>query len=624
MVSKGVVFVVDEQEGLARPGRQISTPTKQLIILGSVALLLTIGFIAPISAIVSRRMRASVDADLRHHVNTLRTMISWESYYLRAEARTLASFEDVHDALQTNDAQRLSAIAGTIKASHDLDAIYMVDADGNVVIASTQGSPDPAMVASAGVVQDGLSGLNVSRILVLGDRVWLIGAAPHIGRNGSIDAIFLLTREINHEYLERVSDTLGTEVALTDGRLAISSLSPEEHNRFTATGWLPDVLAVDEQRLQDIRIGDVPYRLLLAPLNPADASPIFAALLQPTQLIEDAIRQTIRWVVVLGGVLISLILVLVQFHVRAIFKPLQALAQASQIIAAGNLDQPLSVQGVAEVQMLATSLEEMRARLKGLLEEQRQWNVELDAQVRARTEELEQLCRLRDRLLAKLIYAQEDERQRVARELHDETSQALANLVVTLGTMARLSDDDKMRRQLEQVKQLAVDTLEGVKRVVLNLRPRLLDDFGLVPAIRWYAEERLGQAGVEFSFEVEGTEMRLPPHTEAGIFRVIQEAVNNIARHAHASRACICMAWEPDMLTVKVEDDGCGFDVEDKMSRAKRNGSLGLVGMQERVALMGGTLAVGSTPGAGVRVLIRVPLSHTVTGYAQDQRSSGR
>ncbi|MFQ5858020.1 MAG: ATP-binding protein [Anaerolineae bacterium] len=603
---------------VAQSWRRLSTATKLLVILDVLAVFLIIGFLVAISAVITQRMRVSVDTDLHHHIGTLRAIVAWEGYYMRAEARTLAGLEGVDDALRARDVQRLSRFVATIQDTHGLDAIYVVTGSGDVLLGSAVHGPDPAAVASLDLVREGFAGQNLNRFLVVDDKVWLAGVAPHVEPDGQIDAIFLLAREFDHDYLRDLSATLGADVVLTGGQLVVSSLSPDDHDRLLATEWLPDPLTTEELRLQDMRIGNVPYRLLVAPLSPADSPALIAGLLQPTRLIDDAIRQTIVRVAVLGVLLVSVPFVLIQFLIRAVFKPLQSLRQAAEVIAAGNLDQSVQVQGTAEVQALATSFDQMRIRLQSYLEEQRQWNEELDAQVRVRTRELERLCRVRDRLVAKLISAQEDERQRVARELHDETSQVLANLVVTLGTVARLTGDGETHRHLEQAKRLAVDTLEGVNRIVLDLRPRLLDDYGLLPAIRWYAEERLDQAKVDVMVEVQGTEMRLPTHTETGIFRVIQEAVNNIVRHAHATQARVRLTWEPSLLTVEIEDNGRGFDVQETMSGAERDRSLGLLGMQERVALVNGTLAIDSIPDTGTRILIRVPLPQTVEANVQD------
>jgi PAS domain S-box-containing protein len=251
--------------------------------------------------------------------------------------------------------------------------------------------------------------------------------------------------------------------------------------------------------------------------------------------------------------------------------------------------------------------------------------IQRDITERKRAEET--LQRYADRLralTAQLVEVAEDERQRVARELHDETSQALANLAITLGTVAQRTSDDETRRQLEQAKRLAVDTLEGVKRIVHDLRPRLLDDYGLLPAIRWYAEERLHQAGVDVCIEVQGTEIRLPSHTETAVFRMIQEAANNIIRHAQATQATIRLIWEPHQLTVEVQDNGRGYDVQETLGGAKRDQSLGLLGMQERAMLVDGTLSIDSRPGAGTRILIQVPLSERVDADTQEQHVAGR
>lgn len=233
-------------------------------------------------------------------------------------------------------------------------------------------------------------------------------------------------------------------------------------------------------------------------------------------------------------------------------------------------------------------------------------------------ETLQQYAERLRALTAQLIDVAEAERRRVARELHDETSQALANLVVTLGTAARLTSEGETRRQLEQVRLLAVETLEGVNRIVHDLRPRLLDDYGLVAAIRGYAEERLEQAGIDVTVEVTGAEARLPPHVEMGIFRVVQEAVNNIVRHSDATHACIRLGCETEHFVVEIHDDGRGFEVSAILGGSRQNGCLGLLGMQERVALIGGTLEIDSAPAAGTRIRVQVPVSQAVEADVQD------
>ncbi|MFQ6016441.1 MAG: ATP-binding protein, partial [Anaerolineae bacterium] len=586
----------------------LSTATKLFIVLDVLAVLVIVTLLLVTSTIIARRMRVTADEALRHHITSLRTVLAWESYYLRAEARTVARLEGIDEALRTADAQRIGQLLMPLHVTHDLDAIYVVAPDGQVLATLGQEGPDPASVGTLDLVRQGFEGKNLSHPIVANGGLWLAGVAPHVGPKGIVDTAFLLTRRLDHDFLLGLSHNLGPHIVLTDGDLVVSSFFPDDQKDLLASGLLPGSVASGEQRLHDVRLDNGPYRLLVAPLSANGSPTLVVGLLQPTGLIEGAIRQTVGQIVVLGILLIGVTFALIHFLIRRVFWPLQSLMQAAEAMAAGDLSQPVWVRGTAEVEALAAAFDQMRTSLQAHIETQRRWGQELEAQVRARTRELEALVRVRDRLVVKLISAQEEERQRVARELHDETSQALANLVVTLGTMARLTPDIDTRQRLSQVKGRAVETLEDVKRIVLDLRPRLLDDYGLLPAIQWYVEERLGQAGVRATVEVQGSERRLPPPMETSLFRAVQEAVNNIARHAQASQARVRISWEPELLIIEVEDDGRGFDVQEAMSDTKSGRGLGLLGMKERVTLVEGTLTINSAPQAGTRIVIQVPL----------------
>ncbi len=230
--------------------------------------------------------------------------------------------------------------------------------------------------------------------------------------------------------------------------------------------------------------------------------------------------------------------------------------------------------------------------------------------------ELEQKEALRGELLRKVISAQEDERKRIARELHDETSQALAALGVALETasVAPARDAEEVKARIAGIKPLAVRMLEEVRKLTLDLRPTVLDDLGLIPAIRWYAENRLKPQGVKVQLETAGIERRLPPEMETALFRVVQEAVTNIARHAEAENVVISLAFSQAAVVIEVEDDGKGFDLTAISRTADRGRGLGLMGMRERVALFSGVLTVETSPGAGTQLRIEVPLEGTKNG----------
>ncbi len=233
--------------------------------------------------------------------------------------------------------------------------------------------------------------------------------------------------------------------------------------------------------------------------------------------------------------------------------------------------------------------------------------------------ELQQKEALRGELVRKLISAQEEERRRIARELHDQYAQALTVLAMSIEATERALPESQtpLRAQLESVKALTANTLDQTYDLIFDLRPTILDDLGLMPAVRWYAENRLQPLGVAVHLEVEGLQQRLPPEVETACYRVIQEALLNVAKHARAQQVYIRLRVEEGQLRGEIEDDGQGFDMEAVRHSSVKGRGMGLMGMQERVELLGGTLAIDSWPGQGTRVRIAVPLQtgEEVTSY---------
>jgi signal transduction histidine kinase len=217
----------------------------------------------------------------------------------------------------------------------------------------------------------------------------------------------------------------------------------------------------------------------------------------------------------------------------------------------------------------------------------------------------------RGELLGEIFSIQEEERRRIARELHDETSQSLASLAASLEAVAVMlpSGADESKARLRKVEQVALNALDEIHRIIYELRPTLLDDLGLVAAVRWLINNNLGAAGVNVNFKTNGRVRRLTPKMETILFRVIQEAVSNIARHAHAKNADLTLRFKKDTIVVHVRDDGEGFDVEEAISSRDRPRGLGLLGMKERVELVHGVLNIRSRPGSGTEVEIGIPLN---------------
>jgi signal transduction histidine kinase len=223
-------------------------------------------------------------------------------------------------------------------------------------------------------------------------------------------------------------------------------------------------------------------------------------------------------------------------------------------------------------------------------------NARLFAEVGAGRERLQALSH-------QLVRAQENERRHIARELHDDVAQALGLIKLNMRAVQRLAPSSR----LEQSLGLIEATLERVRTLALELRPSILDDLGLVAALRWYADRQAQLAGFAAEVCADG-EARLPNEIETVCFRVAQEALNNVARHAHAHAVKIELERDMIELRLTIRDDGDGFDVEHAQARATSGVSMGLLSMQERAALVGGRLVVESQLGTGTIVRAFMPL----------------
>jgi two-component system, NarL family, sensor histidine kinase DevS len=204
--------------------------------------------------------------------------------------------------------------------------------------------------------------------------------------------------------------------------------------------------------------------------------------------------------------------------------------------------------------------------------------------------------------LRRVVAGQELERQRLARELHDETGQALTSILLGLKSLEARSDDD-VRRSVLELRELAVSTLHDVRRLAVELRPKALDDFGLVPALERLAETFAEQTSVDVHLEAALGDSRLPGEAETALYRIVQEALTNVVKHANARTVSVVLTRKGEGVVVVIEDDGRGFDPS-----ADHAEGLGLLGMRERIALVGGRLSVESAPDRGTTVAVEVPL----------------
>lgn len=211
----------------------------------------------------------------------------------------------------------------------------------------------------------------------------------------------------------------------------------------------------------------------------------------------------------------------------------------------------------------------------------------------------------------KIILAQEDERKRIAREIHDGPAQSLANLVLRTEIAERLLDTGDLqvvRNELTDLKSQIRYGLEEIRKIIFNLRPMALDDLGLVPTLRKFVQDFEERTRIRAVFETAGKEKRLPSAMEAAMFRLVQEAFNNALKHAQATYMSLEIAFKEETVVLVVEDNGVGFNPDAVVAKARYDSRFGIIGMKERVELMQGKIDIKSAKGQGTKLNIEVPI----------------
>ncbi|HEX6509313.1 MAG TPA: PAS domain S-box protein [Chloroflexota bacterium] len=234
------------------------------------------------------------------------------------------------------------------------------------------------------------------------------------------------------------------------------------------------------------------------------------------------------------------------------------------------------------------------------------WSEELEVKVAERTREIERYSR---ELTTRVLQAQEEERKRLARELHDDTAQSLSTLLINLDLLEPFvpADGELLRSGLDRIRDLTKRTLDNVRGLSHDLRPTILDDFGLIAALRWYADEYEDTFGVHVDLEIEAPPEPLSTDIDLALFRIAQEALTNSGKYAEATGARLTLTFPDSRAVLTIADNGKGFD-RDAVSGPTKRGGLGLYGMQERADLLGATLDIDTMPGRGTRVTVSVPL----------------
>lgn len=315
----------------------------------------------------------------------------------------------------------------------------------------------------------------------------------------------------------------------------------------------------------------------------------------------------------LGAIFIGTAFMLTIGINRSIVGPLNALIRGADRIAKGDLSKPIPPQGSDEIGVLGQSFETMRVRLLGSMERIQAHTHELEDRVVERTGQIKESQKRAELLLQKLIKTQEEERKRIARELHDDTLQDLSAALMRID-MCKLFPDQITPEKADEIHGIILHALDGVTAIIQNMRPSLLDDLGLAAAIKSLLDRHIGEKGAQYFITMRNVaDLRFQPEIETTLYRIIQEAVTNIARHAEAENVFVIFKLADNAIHVEIEDDGIGFDQKavsalDPHDLKDRRG-LGLLGMKERAFLINGTIEVCSLPGLGTSIEINIPLS---------------
>ncbi len=312
-------------------------------------------------------------------------------------------------------------------------------------------------------------------------------------------------------------------------------------------------------------------------------------------LSDAGVRQAVRDVtgqLILTTFLVSMVgVTAATFLTWILTRPILGLVTATRALAGGDFSVQVRRWADDEIGDLAEAFNQMTVEL-------------------SRTDELRREREsLRRQLLEKVITTQEEERKRIARELHDSTSQTLTSLIVGLRVMENSCPDGQVKTQAQELREVAAQTLDEVHNLSIQLRPRLLDDLGLAAALERLASDWQARHKIPVDLLVHLGSERLPGDVEITLYRIVQETLTNIARHAKANSASVLVEQRGSVVVAVVEDDGVGFD----MDGASSERHLGLLGIRERAELLGGRLTIESVSGKGTSLFVEIPLTNSPT-----------
>ncbi len=473
--------------------------------------------------------------------------------------------------------------ADELRSSSDLlsdfdGGVVVWDTNGSVLASAAQPSDPVQLLAHLKDVNAAVTGLSLTST---GDVL----AVAH-STDGTVTVAGLFSADALHlpQLADRLRSSPRTRVVVvdnaahilyhSDGQAIGSSAAAEPGVAEALRGAGGTTFATDETQLERVvtfePIPSVGWGLIVAEPWEDVVNPLLrTSLLTPLALIP-------AFVIAVAAIV---------FFARRVIRPLQQLDEQAERAGQGDYDalaQPIG--GISEVQTLHATLAHM-------------------------ADEIRSYQRSIQSYAAAITRSQEDERSRIAHELHDETVQALIALDQRTQMIERIykRDPEAAATKLSELREMTASTIADVRRVIHNLRPIYLEDLGLAPAIEMLTQSISQPAGLSATYTVEGEIRRLASERELALYRIAQEALSNVVKHAHAHHVQVKLKYD-DLLEVSVSDDGVGFDMPDRVDALTERGHFGLVGMRERAELIGAQLTIRSSAGAGTTLELRTPL----------------
>jgi signal transduction histidine kinase len=603
-----------------------------LVVVSMLIILTSLGVISTLS------VNDSIERSLDSHL-TLAKILSRNIDYILEKNLTRLHDISLSGQIDLNDEDwepEKKALKTAYEYSIFTDSIFLLDEQGNVIL--TYPHKESAMVNLLGIPYVGraLSGQKpvVSDVYTMEPtkKKVILALVPLKDREGNLIGVvggeidpanYMFSRIIKStaagtDTIE-IIDSHGVVISSNDARRI---LTHTDHNRFLGNLINEKRSTVSTcHRCHQAEGSSKPMTKDMLAFAPLSVAPWGVSVREPQDLALAPSTNLKKVFFVLSLIYIVTAVMLSIGLSRSIVSPIKSLIRATHRLGRGDLSEPVEVSSRDEIGALARSFDTMRARLAEFNNRLQKYNVELEQRVLDRTRELVRGKKQLALLLDEVIRAQEDERKRIARELHDETSQSIAAIGMSIEIASIALEEKKLTPgMLQELRHRVSQLLDDMNMLIQDLRPPVLDDLGLKSAIRWLLERHLAEKGIKYrlsaspEFETLGMgDGLIKEQAELTLFRVIQEAVINISKHADASNVEVSLSLKDSHMFMEVIDDGVGFDVRKVMDEGSEDGGYGLLGINERVGLLEGTLNIHSRPGEGTRITLNIPLSSLQT-----------